>query len=425
MKSKLQSSISLLALLAFLAMPTWLTAQAQPARYTVTDLGTLGGPYSFGYGLNNSGIVSGGAATPTQQDFVSQTGFLWFQGQMVNVGTLGGAACPDCSSEAGGPNANGLSPILSETATTDPNGEDFCAFGTHRQCLAAIWNKGTLTALPLLPGGHNSQAYWTNNQGQTAGFSETGVQDNCMAPFQSFRYQAVVWQPTGSIRQLSPFPGDTVSFAFGINDSGQVVGASGLCDSTAIPPIAPGGAHAVLWQPNGSVVDLGNLGTNVANVASGINNAGVVVGNSLSDIDGTVHPFLWTSATGIQDLGAFGGNGNAFLTVAPCCHTLNDKGEVVGFYIDLSGNMSAFHWQNGQMVDLNTLLPAGSPWYLIQACSINAAGQITGLGVVNGELHAYLATPINGSGAPARGVTKAPAMTNTLRNFIARFQRHI
>src|SRR5512146_1152651 len=108
MKPISRTSISLLAVLAFLALPLWLTAQAEPARYTVTDLGTLGGPYSFGYGLNNSGIVSGGAATPNQQDFVSQTGFLWFHGQLVNVGTLGGAACPGCSSEAGGPNASGL-----------------------------------------------------------------------------------------------------------------------------------------------------------------------------------------------------------------------------------------------------------------------------------------------------------------------------
>jgi probable HAF family extracellular repeat protein len=423
MKWTLRTSISLLALLVFLGVPVWVNAQ-KTAQYTVTDLGTLGGPYSQGYGLNNSGIVAGGAATPTQQDFISQTGFLWFQGQITNVGTLGGPACPGCSSEAGGPNASGLSPVISETAAFDPDNEDFCAFGTHRQCLAAIFKGGTLMALPSLPGGHNSQAYWTNSQGQTAGFSETAVHDTtCSAPYQVYQYQGVVWQPNGSTRLLSPWPGDTVSFAWGINDAGQAIGSSSVCSNMALPPIAPGGAHAVLWQPNGSIVDLGNLGgPNVANVATGINNAGVVVGNSLSN-DGTIHPFMWTSASGIQDLGAFGGN--ALLTVLPCCHTLNEKGEAVGFYIDSTGTyMSAFHWQNGQMVDLNPVLPVGSPWYLLQACSINAAGQITGLALntITGDLHAFLATPIYGSGAPARGATKAPQVPNSVRNLIAGYQ---
>src|SRR5690242_4723936 len=32
-------------------------------RYTVQDLGTLGGPYNFSYNLNDAGVVSGGSAT--------------------------------------------------------------------------------------------------------------------------------------------------------------------------------------------------------------------------------------------------------------------------------------------------------------------------------------------------------------------------
>jgi hypothetical protein len=49
MKLTLQMSISAVSLLAVLAVPARLAAQEQkpkPARYTVTDLGTLGGTLS-------------------------------------------------------------------------------------------------------------------------------------------------------------------------------------------------------------------------------------------------------------------------------------------------------------------------------------------------------------------------------------------
>src|SRR5689334_25269426 len=90
-----------LGLLGVLAMPPGPTLQAQgpkPARYTVTDLGTLGGANSFAYSNNNVGMVAGGANTPGQNDFFAQTGFLWNGGQPINLGTLGGSGCPGCSS---------------------------------------------------------------------------------------------------------------------------------------------------------------------------------------------------------------------------------------------------------------------------------------------------------------------------------------
>jgi probable HAF family extracellular repeat protein len=74
----------------------------------------------------------------------------------------------------------------------------------------------------------------------------------------------------------------------------------------------------------------------------------------------------------------------------------NDGGEVVGFAIDASGQR-ALVWQNNVPVDLNTLIPAGSPWYLQAACSINNAGEIAGQGLINGEVHAFLLTPHSGA----------------------------
>jgi probable HAF family extracellular repeat protein len=228
----------------------------------------------------------------------------------------------------------------------------------------------------------------------------------CLAggtPFQVVRFEAVIWGPDHKIRELLPLKDDTVGFAFGTNDRGQVVGASGLCSNTSIPP-APSAPHAVLWNEDGTPHDLGNLGgTN--NVANSINNRGDVVGTALSAKDGTIHAFLWTEDTGMQDLGAFPG---AVATVAPCCKTINDAGEVVGFAIDGMGNFTALVWQNKVPVDLNTLVPAGSSWYLQNACSINDAGQIAGQGLINGEVHAFLATPIHHPHASGEDLAPSP-----------------
>ena len=396
---KLLAAITLFWALS--AGPTFCNAQEQAgtkgqtpesARYTVTDLGTLGGSYSYGYGINNAGVVSGGAATQAQTDGVSQTAFLWDRGHFFNLGTLGGIACPDCSSEAGGPNAKGESPILSETSEPAYMGEDFCGFGTHRQCLGAIWKNEKMTALSTLRGGQNGQAYWTNDRGQVVGFAENGTIDPTCAssvPFQVLRFEAVIWGPNGDVHELHPLKGDTVGFAFGINDKGQAVGATGVCSNTSLPPVHPAGTHAVLWEKDGTPTDLGSLAGLAPNVAGSINNLGQVVGTSPFS-DGTIHTFLWTRTTGMQDLGTFPG---AVVTVAPCCHTINDKGQVAGFSIDAVGNMRAFLWRNGVMSDLNALVP-DSPLYLLAASSINDAGEIAGYGVnSDGDVHAFLATP--------------------------------
>jgi hypothetical protein len=99
-----------------------LTAQPE-RRYTVIDLGTLGGGYSFGFGINIEGIVAGAAATPAQTDGFAATASLWskHKGKIgaTNLGALGPPhfpACPTCNSDAAAGNAFGGVAMGSEIA---------------------------------------------------------------------------------------------------------------------------------------------------------------------------------------------------------------------------------------------------------------------------------------------------------------------
>jgi uncharacterized membrane protein len=264
-----------------------------------------------------------------------------------------------------------------------------------------------------LPGGNNANVFWMNNRGEASGVAENGTFDpscSIVTPFQMHRFQPVIWGPGGQIeRVLSPLQPDWVAYAFTINNSGEVVGASGRCSTTGLPPFSINNttaAHAVLWDRDGQATDLGGLGGEV-NIASSINNHGQVLGGGLSPVDGTFHAWLWTRPTGVVDYGAFPG---AVATLTPCCHTINDRGEIVGLSIEPDNPYGgrALIWQDRQPKDLNDFVrDPGRFVHLLGAFSINDSGEIVCGGITNtGEVHACLAVPTPGKAGEIAALPK-------------------
>src|SRR5215471_10649460 len=89
-KSRILTCITAIALFAALVNPVRLTAQKQ-IRYSVTDLGTLGGTFSQAGTLNNHGSVVGISSLKGDTAFHA---FFWRDGVMTDLGTIGGAAPP-------------------------------------------------------------------------------------------------------------------------------------------------------------------------------------------------------------------------------------------------------------------------------------------------------------------------------------------
>jgi len=144
------------------------------ASYRVTDLGVNKSKDNFSMvmGLNNRGWTENmdGVLTPpitsTSTTIVSGRAVLNIHGINIDLRTLGGK---NSWTNYGGINDRGEAVGLSETSVPDPDGEDFCGFGTKRTCLPFLWRDGHMMALPTL-GGNNGQASAINNRGQIVAF---------------------------------------------------------------------------------------------------------------------------------------------------------------------------------------------------------------------------------------------------------------
>jgi probable HAF family extracellular repeat protein len=69
---------------------------------------------------------------------------------------------------------------------------------------------------------------------------------------------------------------------------------------------------------------------------------------------------------------------------------MNNLGQVVG-----SCSAKAALWENGQVYDLNTLIPPGSGWILSRGIHINDQGLIVGEGQYHGKTASFLLVPLS------------------------------
>ena len=328
------------------------TDQAKPAvRYTLTDLGTLGGTFSQAFGVNDKGWVVGYSTT---EGDAALHAFLWHRGVMTDLGTLGGGD-PVPLSLALSINDRGEIAGLSETSIADPLGENFC--GDFLICLPVVWRGGVITTLPTL-GGNNGVAVGINGRGEVVGRTETSQLDTACPP--SFSFKPALWRKD-SIHELPTIPGDTHGEVDTINDKGQAAGFTFDCISSF---------HPVLWQ-NGKAADItvADLGIELDD----INNRGEATGTG-GDANGIEHAILWKNgvATILETLPD---------TAESHGNSINDKGQVAGQSCSANGDCTVFVWQNGVVRDLNALATPGSNLFAVDPGKVNARGLIVGLAV--------------------------------------------
>jgi probable HAF family extracellular repeat protein len=275
----------------------------------ILDLGTLPGGYeSRARAINNRGQIVGTSSVLTATDPFEQYAnhaFLWEDGTMYDLGTLGG-----WSSTAMAINDAGQVAGYSDTSSSESH--------------AVLWADGRMTDLTVGPDSPPCDCFAVaidlNERGQVVGLESRGVP--APPPFYtSVVDDAFLW---GNGTKTIIAAGDVLSTyqAWKINDRGEVSG-------THVAGPRPGVMYAFFWR-DGSMQEW-NLG-GISLKTTAMNKNGQVVGEGMTAV-GETHGYSWHEGM-VTDLGDP-------LTRAA---DVNDHGLVVGSAYFLIGGIHAALW---------------------------------------------------------------------------------
>lgn len=379
----------------------WPLCASAQAPYTLVDLGVVG-PAGGPNHIANNDISVGSVQGSDGNDHA----VIYFDQQIIDISKpgLGGA-----NSLANGNNPWGEVVGGANIVNVDPKKEDFCGFQSlgiataTASCRPFLWWDGQMTALPTLDNNHgnNGVAAAINDFGEVAGAAENTTpgcptQNPTASLNQYYQYKPVLWRDH-AIEELATVGGDPVGTAVAINNHGEAAGMTGTCGAfNLLLGYYINSLHAVLWEKDGTPIDLGSLGGNeqspMGTGAKDLNSRGHVVGFSSLKDNMTFNAFFWTKETGkMQALIPIKGIANSIAI------GLNDSDEVVGSSISSNfATLKATIWKQGVPTDLNTLIADNSSLYLIVGCSINSRGQILGLAtnLAGTVYHAYELIPV-------------------------------
>jgi probable HAF family extracellular repeat protein len=369
-------------------------------RYQVSNLPGLGGTSNGGNSINDQTWVSGYARLPNRNRHAA----LWRNSLLTDLGTLDDGLNSSVTWNV--KNTQGIIVGISQTADPQLLGESWSSAAFYSPPnnvgyinLGFVWENNQMRALPNFPGGNNGFATGANNLRQAVGWAENGVHDpNCCCT-QVLQFRPALWTlgPPDVIQDLPLIPGDSSGAATAINDNGQIVGISGICDQAVGRHTAK---HAVLWQ-NGTVTDIyPNAPARWWNTPTAINQRGDVVGfaGDPAFVEGdVVHAFMWTREDGIRQLKPLPNRTPQHVDSE--AYGINEARQVVGVSCDADQvDCRAVIWDHGNTpTDLNDLKAPGYSAVLALAKDINNKGEITGRAADpnTGVLTAYLAVPIS------------------------------